>query len=290
MAPTKVFVGNLSFKTGEAELAQEFSAAGKVVTANIITRGPRSLGYGFVELESEEEANQAVKLLNKKEIDGRAINVEVARPRAERAEGEAQEEGAPRRAKRNGRRRGRGVQGEAAAAAPGEPGAEQPPREPRAPRERRRGRGGAAAAAPAGDAATAGEGATNEQTAEGAEGRRRGNRTRRGGRGRADDGPREESDTTLFVANLPFSLTDEQLKTEFSSSDIPVKGAHVVVRVTGRSKGYGFVEYESKSEQTRALAAFEKKEISGRILIVKIALKDNRPAAGEAPTQEQPQQ
>jgi len=82
---TKVFVGNLDFQTKEAELVQEFSAAGKVISANIITRGPqqRSLGYGFVEMESEEDANKAVQLLNKKEIDGRPVNVEVAKPREE---------------------------------------------------------------------------------------------------------------------------------------------------------------------------------------------------------------
>jgi len=253
-------------------------------------------------MESEQEANEAVRLLNKKEIDGRAINVEVARPRAERPEGEAQEEGAPpRRAKRGaGSRRGRGRGGREGDAPretgeSGDAAADQPPREPRAPRERRRGRGGAAAAAAATGgtgAAASGEGATGESADAAGEGRRRGNRARRGGRAnrRAEDDPREESDTTLFVANLPFSLTDEQLKTEFSSSGLPVKGAHVVVRVTGRSKGYGFVEYESKSEQTSALAAFEKKEIGGRPLIVKIALKDNRPAtdaAGETPAPQQ---
>jgi RNA recognition motif-containing protein len=83
MVRTKVFVGNLSFKTREAELAQEFSAHAKVISANIITRGPRSLGYGFVELESEDEARKAVAAMDKKEIDGRQINVEVAKPREE---------------------------------------------------------------------------------------------------------------------------------------------------------------------------------------------------------------
>jgi len=88
MVRTKVFVGNLDFRTKEAELVQEFSQAGKVISANIITRGPqqRSLGYGFVEMESEEEADKAVQLLNKKEIDGRPVNVEVAKPRDESGE------------------------------------------------------------------------------------------------------------------------------------------------------------------------------------------------------------
>jgi len=289
MAPTKVFVGNLSFKTREAELAQEFAAAGKVLTANIITRGPRSLGYGFVELESEEEANKAVDLLNKKEIDGRAINVEVARPRVDRPEGEV-EDGAPPR--RNNRGRGSGRRGRGRGGQPREPNTEggQPaeaadPAPPRQPRRRRGGGAAAAAAAPAEHPTEGGE--------QPAEGRRRAGRPRRGGRAggtrRSDDGPREESDTTLFVANLPFSLTDEQLKTEFSSGGT-VKSAHVVVRVTGRSKGYGFVEYETKEDQVRALSAFEKKEIEGRALIVKVALKDSRPAPDAAGEVQPPQQ
>lgn len=290
MAPTKVFAGNLSFKTGEAELAQEFSAAGKVLTANIIARGPRSLGYGFVEMESEEEANKAVELLNKKEIDGRQINVEVARPRADRPEGEAPRRGSFRGG-RGGRGRGEGGSG--------------------------RGRGGRGRGGRGGARAEGGEQRTQEQgaatteggevAAEGGERRRRGGRGRgsrggnrggargagapagaggagrgRGGIRRADEGAREESETTLFVANLPFSVTDEQLKAEFGAGGFAVKAAHVVTRVTGRSKGYGFVDYESKSDQTRALAAFESKEIEGRALIVKIALKDNRPAEGES--------
>jgi len=104
MVRTKVFVGNLSFKTTEAQLAQEFKAAGTVVSANIITRGPRSLGYGFVELENEEDAKNSVKVMNKKEIDGRQINVEVAKPREEEPQSEEGQQGNSQ----NFRGRGRG--------------------------------------------------------------------------------------------------------------------------------------------------------------------------------------
>jgi RNA recognition motif-containing protein len=61
-------------------------------SASIISRGSRSLGYGFVEMESEEEARKSVELLNKKVIDNREINVEIARPREEKP---APAEGAP---------------------------------------------------------------------------------------------------------------------------------------------------------------------------------------------------
>jgi len=100
MVKTKVFVGNLAFRTHETDLTREFEAAGKVSSANIITRGSRSLGYGFVEMESEEEAKKAVELFHKKSIDGREINVEVARPRDENAPRPERPDRAPRRAPR----------------------------------------------------------------------------------------------------------------------------------------------------------------------------------------------
>jgi len=101
---TKVFVGNLNFKTESSKLTEEFGTAGNVVNANIITRGPRSLGYGFVEFASTEDAEKAVQLLNQKEIDGRPINVELAKPRQEPVEGgDAASEGQP--AERKPRRR-----------------------------------------------------------------------------------------------------------------------------------------------------------------------------------------
>ena len=79
----KVFVGNLAFKTTEEDLAKAFAVHGEVVSANIITRGPRSLGYGFVEFKTLETAQVAVEKMDKQSLDGRDINVELANPRAE---------------------------------------------------------------------------------------------------------------------------------------------------------------------------------------------------------------
>ncbi|RUO96491.1 hypothetical protein BC936DRAFT_141946, partial [Jimgerdemannia flammicorona] len=80
----KVFVGNLSFQTTEDELAN--------LKANIITRGTRSLGYGFVAFETLEDAQKATQELDKKELGAREINVEVAKPK----EPSAAREGGPR--------------------------------------------------------------------------------------------------------------------------------------------------------------------------------------------------
>lgn len=75
---TRVFVGNLSFKTRAEALQEHFSAAGTVEKTNIITRGPRSLGYGFVDFKTAADAENAIKLFDQKQIDDRVINVELA--------------------------------------------------------------------------------------------------------------------------------------------------------------------------------------------------------------------
>merc|ERR1712000_730690 len=82
MSTVRVFAGNLPFSVTEEQLKTMFSECGTVVSATIITRGTRSLGYGFVEMENLEAADKAVSAMNKKEVDGRTINVEISRPRS----------------------------------------------------------------------------------------------------------------------------------------------------------------------------------------------------------------
>jgi RNA recognition motif-containing protein len=85
----KLFVGNLSFKLTENDLNDMFAAHGTVTEANLmmdrISGRPR--GFGFVTMGTAEEAQAAITALNGKEIDGRAIVVNVARPREERSGG-----------------------------------------------------------------------------------------------------------------------------------------------------------------------------------------------------------
>lgn len=82
----KVFVGNLSYQTTEAELRDAFSAAGQVESARIITdrETGRSRGFAFVEYSSEEEAAQAARSMNDAELGGRKLRVNPAedRPRS----------------------------------------------------------------------------------------------------------------------------------------------------------------------------------------------------------------
>ena len=83
---TKLFVGSLSWNTTEDQLRDFFASAGTVVSAAVITdrETNRSKGFGFVEMSTEEEAQEAIKQLNGKELDGRTITVNEARPREER--------------------------------------------------------------------------------------------------------------------------------------------------------------------------------------------------------------
>jgi RNA recognition motif-containing protein len=213
--PTKVFVGNLSFKIVQEELEEAFAECGNVVSANIITRGPRSLGYGFVEFATREDAEKAVELMNQKDIDGRAINVEVAKPRAPRNNG--------------------------------------------------------------GEGGDGGDGGEADADGEGGRRRRRG---RRSGRGRRRTGPRSvepengeraPSASTLFVANLPFSIGQQELTDLFTEKGHPPALARVVLRRDDRSKGYGFVEFNDQDTQVAAQQALDGHEIDGRAIIVKIA-------------------
>src|SRR2546425_997136 len=84
---TKLFVGNLSFDTTENDLQDAFAAHGTVVEANLMmdraTGRPR--GFGFVTMSSPEEAQKAIDGLNGKELGGRALTVNIARPREERS-------------------------------------------------------------------------------------------------------------------------------------------------------------------------------------------------------------
>jgi RNA recognition motif-containing protein len=83
---TKLFVGSLAWATTDDGLKEFFSSVGNVVSANVIMdrETNRSKGFGFVEMSSDEEAKKAVEELNGKELDGRPIVVNEARPREER--------------------------------------------------------------------------------------------------------------------------------------------------------------------------------------------------------------
>ncbi len=83
---TKLFVGNLSFNTTENDLHDAFAAHGTVVEANLMVdrMSGRPRGFGFVTMSTPEEAQKAINALNGASLDGRAVTVNIARPREER--------------------------------------------------------------------------------------------------------------------------------------------------------------------------------------------------------------
>ncbi|MDB6027045.1 MAG: RNA-binding protein [Verrucomicrobiales bacterium] len=85
----KLFVGNLSFNTTENDLQDMFAQHGTVVEANLMTdrMSGRPRGFGFVTMSSPDEAQKAIEALNGASVDGRALNVNVAKPREDRPPG-----------------------------------------------------------------------------------------------------------------------------------------------------------------------------------------------------------
>ncbi|KAF9130873.1 hypothetical protein BGX30_013318 [Mortierella sp. GBA39] len=273
----KVFVGNLSFQTTEAELSELFSKPTPVLRANIITHGTRSRGYGFVAYETLAQAQQAATTYNKIELGGREINVEVAKPKVERApaapkaktpkqpkadtldatEGDADVKprtgrNRPRGSRKSNRNKNEGEEGTAAedvsspASADGE--AKEGARRKRSNRRSgRKGANGDAAATEGGVAASAAPSAPRQV------------------------GP--PSKTTVFVANLPFSMEDAGLKELFAQ--FKVASAHVVRRRgSGRSKGFGFVELVDEAEQQNVIEKMKDATADGRELVIKVALSE----------------
>lgn len=99
-----IFVGNLDFSTGEDELRQLFGQYGQVDRVTIMTDRDtgRSRGFGFVEMANSEDGEKAIAGLNGAQVGGRTLNVNEARPKAERSGGPA------RGYDRGGRNRGGG--------------------------------------------------------------------------------------------------------------------------------------------------------------------------------------
>lgn len=82
----KLYVGGLAYTTTEEMLKDAFSQVGTVETATIILdkMSGRSKGFGFVEMSTDEDAQKAIEALNGKELDGRTLTVNEARPMTER--------------------------------------------------------------------------------------------------------------------------------------------------------------------------------------------------------------
>ena len=85
----KLYIGGLSYSTTSEGLREFFAQCGNVLSATVITDrfSGQSRGFGFVEMESNEEAQNAISQLNGREVDGRRITVEISNPQAPRTGG-----------------------------------------------------------------------------------------------------------------------------------------------------------------------------------------------------------
>jgi RNA recognition motif-containing protein len=83
---TKLFVGSLAYSVTDQELEDFFAAIGKVTSAKVIVdrETNRSKGFGFVEMENDDEAKAAVAQLNGKDLNGRAVAIDEAKPQENR--------------------------------------------------------------------------------------------------------------------------------------------------------------------------------------------------------------
>lgn len=82
----KIYVGNLPYGVRDAELEEMFQPYGEVLSANVIIERDtnRSKGFGFVEMSSDDDAKNAINELNNKEVQGRGLRVNEAKPREDR--------------------------------------------------------------------------------------------------------------------------------------------------------------------------------------------------------------
>jgi RNA recognition motif-containing protein len=226
----KVFVGNLAFQTTDQALAEAFVDCGKVKSGVVITRGRRSLGYGFVEFETQEEAKRAVELKNNTQIKGRQVKVELASdqpartrtPNTQNNQSEQQDNQANAPARRRNKRRNRN-------------------------RNNTQGKTNADNQ----------ESNQNTQTAKNTTDTKP--KTRKAKKTQSNE-DKVLSTTAVFVANLPFAVTDAELSAFFKEHH--PKTAHVVVTRNGRSRGYGFVEFESENDQKAAIASKNKQKFT----------------------------
>jgi RNA recognition motif-containing protein len=281
----KVFAGNLAYSTTDEGLKAFFEPVqSDIISAQVIQRrsrhGSRSAGYGFVALATAEASQQAVEALNKTELDGRLIIVEIAKPAEEK-----DREHRPRRSKKRstGRRGPKSVPGEVteaeangqttdkAEAAPAAGGAEKPKKKKKKNNRRNKGRSARRETAPLDADAPA----TDEPTEGVPKPRQRKLRAPRPPRPAGEDPVGEPSKSVLFVANLGFNIDDAGLAALFTDAGIKVTSARIVRRRWGKprkSKGYGFVDVGDEAEQKKAIDALQGKEIGGRAIAVKIAV------------------
>ncbi|KAG8877165.1 hypothetical protein FRB97_003620 [Tulasnella sp. 331] len=296
----KVFAGNLPFATTDEALKAIFApvVGDAIISASIVKRFGRSAGYGFVTVATQEATENAIATLNKTDVEGRRMIVEVAR--TNEAKEAARKERQARR-KEGGRRGfkappGEVTEAEANGMAPriddanavegggaegGVVSAERRRRKRKSSHRKRKARVIAPTDGENGGDTTVHaivngengplEGETKERPA-------RKPRAPRAPRPRREPGEAplgEPSKSVLFIANLAFSVDEAALTEFFINAGVNVKTARVVRRRWGtprKSKGYGFVDVGDEAEQQKAIELTNGQALAQREISVKIAV------------------
>jgi len=253
------------------------SVASDITSSQIILRGTRSAGYAFLAFQTEAAANKAVQEFNQKELDGRAVQVELAKSPAEKAD-------RPKRVKKPRSRRGDGkappgevteaeANGETAAPADGAAAGDEaakPKKKKKARKPKKKVADGEVV--PKAEGETPADGEATEPMKPRV---KKPKAPRAPRRAPGEDPSGEPSKTMLFVANLGFSTDDAGLTALFKDAGVEVKSAHVVRRRWGnprRSKGYGFVDVGDEATQKKGVELLNGKEVNGRPIAVKVAI------------------
>jgi RNA recognition motif-containing protein len=325
---TLIYVSNLPFTTTDEQFRDLFKAF-KVKTAYVARRkNGRSKGFGFVNLETENDQKAAIETANNAEIENRKLIAKIAFNDDRRNEkGELKEEfktqtqteatpsetvahvsnlawtvtneelknlfqditpkSATVASRRNGRSKGFGFVEfnnkedlERALKLSGTPVSgrnilvQASVRRPNQPRTQRNNRGGNRGGNNGGNRG-GNRGGNNGGNRGGNNGGNRGgnNGGNRGGNNRGGDfrvvRRTERSENTLYISNLPFELDDNDLRQIFQ--EFNPKNAKIPVRRGGKSKGYGFVEFNNANDQNEALKALDQSEVNGRLITIKVS-------------------
>lgn len=299
---TKVFIGNLAFATREEALTKAFADLNITLhSVNVVVKRGRSMGYGFVEID-EKDYETAVEKLHKAQLDSRTINLEKAtstnsnkqtkkprkpRPNKRKTKPAGATEGSPAKPATEQSTAPAGDK-PAATGAPKKkkvqkrkPSAKKATTDPKKPQE-----------GPA--SVVEGESGAPAGTSNAPAARKPRTKKPKAAPSTQQQQKREHSNTELYVANIPFSLTDEELKQEFSQ--FGCVSATVIINSYGKNKGksnrgYGFVKVDTEDNQKAAIEQDKKLKIGGRDISIKPAFVRTEPVAkpaesevaGEAP-------
>ncbi|WRT67410.1 uncharacterized protein IL334_004381 [Kwoniella shivajii] len=312
----RVYIGNLSY-TATEEQVREFVApvGGEIKSVNLPLKfGKRPAGYAFVTYKNEADAQKAIDQLKDKELGDRKVKLELARPADEVLEiRKARDE--KRKQSREAFNAKKAEKAAASASAAGVPtGADGEAKEgeakpkkkankPKAAKKSRRrvpgeGDDGEVDGEAAPEAAESKPASKGRIDVNGANGEGEAKEKKKAPRPKKERQPRleltgEDSKSTVFVANLPFSVDDEALATIFTNLSIKVKSAKVVTGIRRprpdaaksfkpfkASKGFGFVELDSEAQQSEAVEKVDGTLVEDRKITAKIA-KEMKPIEQE---------